>query len=102
MKELKINTLIVKFEDFVEGLYDIKYSSLSKNTSWHIISHLYEFQKDEDGELEEVMFTDIKVFGGSCDFETSWNVDSGVYDSTREYYEFVYIGNKESHPEYFI
>ncbi len=97
---MRENTKIKKFEDFVIGLYNIKYSSLSGERSWEVISHLYKFQECDAG--EEVVFSDVKINNGPCEYDTSWAIDSGVYDQTPGYYEFMYIGNEDQYPEYFI
>ena len=97
---MRENTKIEKFKDFVVGLYNIKYCSLSEETSWEVISHLDKFQEGNNG--EEAVFCDMKVINGPCEYDISWTIDSGVYDSSSGYYDFVYIGTKDQYPEYFI
>ncbi len=93
---MKKNTEITKFEDFVFGIYDIKYTSLSGKTIWHVISHLYEFQNGE------AMFRDVGAVDGNYNWTDTWSVDYEDYENTSEYYNFIYIGNKKTNPEYLI
>ncbi len=94
MKGTRIN----EFKDFKEGMYLIKYSSLTGKTKWEKNSDMYFLDP------EEVCFKDIDIpdWGpNSANTRERWTVHKKSLSHIKDYYSFIYF-DIEKYPEMYL